>query len=110
MQEACLDDGMNLRLVRKMKALKLPDGTRVPVLGHGIWNLDAAANRCGSQIWGLQSGIESWLTLIDTAEKCDGGAFEKLVGYAIQRAGTSIHCHQRLPPEQRQAPSAVGLS
>jgi len=90
MQEACLDDGMNLRLVRKMKALKLHDGTRVPVLGHGIWNL---ANRCGSQIWGLQSGIESWLTLIDTAETCDDGAFEKLVGDAIQRAGTSIHCH-----------------
>ena len=88
---------MNLRLVRKMKVLKLPDGTRVPVLGHGIWNLDAAANRCGFQIWGLQSGIDLWFALIDTAEMYDYGAFEKLVGGAIQLAGTSIHCYQCLP-------------
>ena len=90
MQKAFLDDGMNFPLVRTMKVLKLRDGTRVPAVGHGIWSPGAAASTCRSQIYGLQSGIDLWFALIDTAEMYDYGAFEKLVAPSSSPGRVSI--------------------
>lgn len=72
-----------------MKTVALPDGTLVPALGQGTWNMgDSAATRA-AEIAALREGIERGMTLIDTAEMYGDGRSEHLVGEAI--AGVREH-------------------
>ncbi|MET3827806.1 diketogulonate reductase-like aldo/keto reductase [Sphingomonas sp. PvP055] len=72
-----------------MKTVALPDGTLVPALGQGTWNMgDSAATR-NAEIAALREGIERGMTLIDTAEMYGDGRSEHLVGEAI--AGVREH-------------------
>lgn len=72
-----------------MKTVALPDGTLVPALGQGTWNMgDSAATR-DAEIAALREGIERGMTLIDTAEMYGDGRSEHLVGEAI--AGVREH-------------------
>ncbi|MEV5117961.1 aldo/keto reductase [Stenotrophomonas indicatrix] len=67
-----------------MNTLKLPDGTPVPALGQGTWNMGDDPSKRRSEIEALQRGMDLGLTLIDTAEMYGDGASEELVGEAIQ--------------------------
>ncbi|MHA6531317.1 aldo/keto reductase [Paenibacillus sp. BAC0078] len=65
-------------------ATRLPDGTSVPRLGQGTWNMgDSAASRT-EEIAALRLGVELGLQLIDTAEMYGEGRSEELVGEAIR--------------------------
>jgi len=66
-----------------MKQVLLPCGETVPALGMGTWNMgdDPAARQ--EELATLQLGMDSGLTLIDTAEMYGEGASERLVGQAI---------------------------
>lgn len=66
------------------KEVFLPDGTVVPAIGQGTWYLGENPRKEGEEIAALQAGIESGMTLIDTAEMYGSGRSEKLVGKAIQ--------------------------
>ena len=66
-----------------MRHVTLPDGTHVPALGQGTWNMAERAEARREEIAALRDGVERGLTLIDTAEMYADGRSEELVGEAI---------------------------
>lgn len=66
-----------------MRQVVLPDGTHVPALGQGTWNMAERADARAEEIAALRDGVERGLTLIDTAEMYADGRSEELVGEAI---------------------------
>ncbi|WP_019517849.1 aldo/keto reductase [Sphingomonas sp. Mn802worker] len=66
-----------------MRQIVLPDGTHVPALGQGTWNMAERADARPEEIAALRDGVERGLTLIDTAEMYADGRSEELVGEAI---------------------------
>ncbi|WP_294353097.1 aldo/keto reductase [uncultured Sphingomonas sp.] len=66
-----------------MRQFTLPDGTHVPALGQGTWNMAERADARPEEIAALRDGVERGLTLIDTAEMYADGRSEELVGQAI---------------------------
>ncbi|GGG09179.1 hypothetical protein GCM10010912_62140 [Paenibacillus albidus] len=68
----------------RSKRVLLPDGTSVPQLGQGTWNMAEDAARREEEIAALRLGVELGMNLIDTAEMYGEGAAEELVGEAIR--------------------------
>jgi diketogulonate reductase-like aldo/keto reductase len=66
-----------------MKTVSLPDGTGVPVLGQGTWQMGQRKSARAVEIAALRLGIELGLTLIDTAEMYAQGGAEEVVADAI---------------------------
>lgn len=66
-----------------MKTVTFRDGTSVPALGLGTWNVGDSQSRRADEIRALQRGMDLGMTLIDTAEMYGEGAAESLVGEAI---------------------------
>lgn len=56
----------------------------VPAIGMGTWYMGEDPDKRSQEIKALQTGIESGLTLIDTAEMYGDGLAEELVGEAIK--------------------------
>lgn len=65
------------------RTVTLADGTRVPALGQGTWNMAERPDRRRSEIAALQAGVDAGMTLIDTAEMYGDGRAETLVGEAL---------------------------
>ncbi len=61
----------------------LPDGTAVPAVGQGTWNIGDSRAHVTSELSTLREGIDLGMSLIDTAEMYGNGASERLVGEAI---------------------------
>ncbi len=66
-----------------MKTISLSDGTAVPALGQGTWQMADRADRRAEEIAALRAGIDLGMTLVDTAEMYADGESERLVGEAI---------------------------
>ncbi|MBO1266175.1 aldo/keto reductase [Proteiniclasticum sp. SCR006] len=66
------------------KKLKLNDGTDMPKLGQGAWYMGENTSRHQEEIDALRLGVQSGMTLIDTAEMYGDGLSEVLVGEAIK--------------------------
>ncbi|WP_411348752.1 aldo/keto reductase [Paenibacillus sp. WLX2291] len=62
----------------------LKDGTVLPAIGQGTWNMGDDASRRQDEIEALQRGLDLGLSVIDTAEMYGEGRSESLVGEAIQ--------------------------
>jgi len=67
-----------------MRAVALPDGETVPVLGQGTWHMGERAPARRDEIAALRLGVECGATLIDTAEMYGDGATETLLGEALE--------------------------
>jgi diketogulonate reductase-like aldo/keto reductase len=67
-----------------MKAITLPDGEHVPVLGQGTWRMGENKRKQTDEVAALRLGIELGMTLIDTAEMYGEGGAEKVVADAIK--------------------------
>jgi diketogulonate reductase-like aldo/keto reductase len=65
------------------RALRLPSGEAVPVLGQGTWGMAEDRRRRADEIAALRLGLDLGLTLIDTAEMYTDGAAEELAAEAI---------------------------
>jgi diketogulonate reductase-like aldo/keto reductase len=65
------------------RTVALPRGVTVPRLGMGTWYLGEDPDGRDIQLSALRTGIETGLTLIDTAEMYGDGAAEELVGKAV---------------------------
>ncbi|WPP41636.1 aldo/keto reductase [Paenibacillus hunanensis] len=66
------------------QTVTLPDGTLLPAIGQGTWNMGDDASRRTEEIAALQAGIDAGMTLIDTAEMYGEGRSEELIGEAIR--------------------------
>lgn len=64
--------------------ITLKDGTVLPAIGQGTWNMGDDAARRHDEIEALQRGLDLGLSVIDTAEMYGEGRSESLVGEAIQ--------------------------
>jgi diketogulonate reductase-like aldo/keto reductase len=69
--------------VLAMRAVDLPSGERIPVLGMGTWHLAEGRHPPEVEIEALRTGLDVGMTLVDTAEMYGGGASERLIGRAI---------------------------
>jgi diketogulonate reductase-like aldo/keto reductase len=75
-QSASIDDRLN-------RMITFPDGTSVPALGQGTWNMGDSSSTRDSEIDALRTGLDLGLTVVDTAEMYGNGRSEELVGEAI---------------------------
>ena len=67
-----------------MRTVTLPSGDRVSAFGMGTWNLgDRQASRA-EEIATLRLGLDSGLTLIDTAEMYGEGRSESLIADNVE--------------------------
>lgn len=66
-----------------MKSVTLPSGEQVPAFGQGTWYVGNDRATRAEEIATLRLGLDSGLTLIDTAEMYGDGRAEELVAEAI---------------------------
>lgn len=66
------------------KHITLKDGTVLPAIGQGTWNMGDDSSRRQEEIQALQYGLDLGLNVIDTAEMYGEGRSESLVGEAIR--------------------------
>jgi diketogulonate reductase-like aldo/keto reductase len=69
--------------VLTMRAVDLPSGETMPVLGMGTWHLAEGRHPPEVEIEALRTGLHLGMTLIDTAELYGDGAGERFIGRAI---------------------------
>ena len=75
------------------------DGTTVPALGQGTWEIgDDPAWRDAEQL-ALERGIDLGMTLIDTAELYGDGRSERLVGEVIAGRRDEVFLVSKVKPE-----------
>ena len=81
-----------------VREVTLPDGRAVAALGLGTWYLGEQRDRRAVELAALRTGIDSGLTLIDTAEMYGGGAAEELVGEAVKGRRDDVHLVSKVLP------------
>jgi diketogulonate reductase-like aldo/keto reductase len=79
--------------------VSLPDGTAIPALGQGTWELGEERNRRADEIEALRTGLDLGMTLIDTAEMYGDGAAEELIAEAVGRRRDEIFLVSKVLPE-----------
>ena len=67
-----------------MKQVKLKNGISVPAIGQGTWHIGDDPRMHDREVESLRTGIDSGMTLIDTAELYGYGKSESVVGDAIK--------------------------
>lgn len=65
------------------RTILLPDGTALPAIGQGTWNMGEKQSSQEEEVRALRSGIEQGMTVIDTAEMYAEGGAEVVTGKAI---------------------------
>lgn len=81
------------------KTVTLADGTVLPTLGMGTWNMgEGDAERRRAEMASLQYGVEAGLKLVDTAEMYGNGRSESLVGEAIYRERDKVFLVTKVLP------------
>lgn len=66
-----------------MRTVTLADGTAVPVLGQGTWQMGRRRFQRRREVAALRLGIDLGMTCIDTAEMYADGGAEEIVSVAI---------------------------
>ena len=77
----------------------LPDGTSVPVLGQGTWEIGDNPKTADAEQAALSRGLDLGLTLIDTAELYGNGKSERLVGEVIRDRRDEVFLVSKVRPE-----------
>ena len=77
----------------------LPDGTLLPVLGQGTWEIGDDPKTADAEQAALSRGLDLGLTLIDTAELYGNGKSERLVGEVIKGRRDEVFLVSKVRPE-----------
>ena len=77
----------------------LPDGTSVPVLGQGTWEIGDNPATADAEQAALSRGLDLGLSLIDTAELYGNGKSERLVGEVIKGRRDEVFLVSKVRPE-----------
>ena len=83
-----------------MKQVYLPDGSSMPQLGQGTWQMGEDDNKYEREIAGLRHGVELGMNLIDTAEMYADGKAENIAGNAGLCEEKPLHLRQGLSAER----------
>jgi diketogulonate reductase-like aldo/keto reductase len=86
-------------LSKEIHTISLPDGTAIPALGQGTWELGEDRNRRAGEIEALRLGVDLGMTLIDTAEMYGDGAAEELIAEAVGKRRDEIFLVSKVLPE-----------
>ncbi len=83
-----------------MKQVYLPDGSSMPQLGQGTWQMGEDDNKYEREIAGLRHGVELGMNLIDTAEMYADGKAENIAGNAAKAfARKSLYICDKVYPQ-----------
>ena len=83
-----------------MKQVYLPDGSSMPQLGQGTWQMGEDDNKYEREIAGLRHGVELGMNLIDTAEMYADGKAENIAGNAAKAfARKSLYICDKVHPQ-----------
>ncbi|MCP1241922.1 aldo/keto reductase [Acetobacter lambici] len=86
-----------------VQTITLPDGTTLPALGAGTWNMGDSAARREEEIASLRYGVEQGVQVVDTAEMYGNGRSEKLVGEAIAPMREQVFLVSKVLPTNASA-------
>lgn len=75
------------------------DGTVVPALGQGTWEMGDQLSKSDAEQQALSRGIDLGMTVIDTAELYGDGRSERLVGEVISDRLDEVFLVSKLRPE-----------
>lgn len=75
------------------------DGTTVPALGQGAWEIGDDPGRRDAEQQALARGIDLGMTLIDTAELYGDGRSERLVGEVVAGRREEVFIVSKVRPE-----------
>jgi diketogulonate reductase-like aldo/keto reductase len=90
-----------------MRTVILPDGESVPALGLGTWFLgEDPANR-KAEIASVRQGVESGMTLVDTAEMYGEGKTEQFLGEALQGLRDQVFLVSKVYPHNASRKGVV---
>lgn len=67
-----------------MESVVFSGNVALPAIGQGTWYMGESSQARAKEVAALRAGIESGLTLIDTAEMYADGGAEEVVGEALQ--------------------------
>jgi diketogulonate reductase-like aldo/keto reductase len=81
------------------RTVTLPDGSKIPALGQGTWQMGEHASDARREAAVLREGIERGLTLIDTAEMYADGGSERVVGRAIASQRDRVFLVSKVSPQ-----------
>lgn len=90
-----------------MKTVTLHDGSKIPALGQGTWQMGETAAKAETEIAVLRAGIERGMTLIDTAEMYASGGAERIVARAIEGQRDRVFLVSKVSPQNA---SAAGIA
>jgi diketogulonate reductase-like aldo/keto reductase len=96
-----------------MNSIHFPDGTQVPALGQGTWQMAEQPAKRADELAALRAGVELGLTLIDTAEMYADGESERLVGEALRGLREQVFLVSKAYPQnasRKQLPLACEAS
>ena len=83
-----------------MKQVYLPDGSSMPQLGQGTWQMGEDDHKYEREIAGLRHGVELGMNLIDTAEMYADGKAENIAGNAAKAfARESLYICDKVYPQ-----------
>jgi len=85
----------------------LRDGTRVPALGLGTWNMGEQAASAAREVAALEAGIDQGFTLVDTAEMYGEGGAERLVARAAGTRRDQLFIVSKVYPHNASAAGTV---
>ena len=94
-------------VMQAIPRLSLNNGSAVPVLGQGTWNMGESAAHANAEIRALQQGIDLGMTLIDTAEMYADGGAEKIVGKAIAGRRDDVYLVSKVLPHNASRQGTV---
>ncbi|WP_010506583.1 aldo/keto reductase [Komagataeibacter europaeus] len=81
-----------------MKTVTFPNGTTVPALGMGTWNMGDSDSRRADEIKSIHAGLDAGIRVVDTAEMYGSGRSEKLVGEAIRGRRDDVFLVSKVVP------------
>ena len=96
-----------------MQQIRFPDGTSVPALGQGTWQMGEDPTKRADELAALQASIDLGLTLLDTAEMYADGESERLVNEAIRGRRAQVFLVSKAYPQnasRQQLPHACEAS
>jgi diketogulonate reductase-like aldo/keto reductase len=82
------------------RTVKFRDGTVVPALGQGSWNLGQGRRPEAIEEEALRIGLSLGMTLIDTSGNYGDGRSEKLIGHMIAGRRDRVFLVSKVEPDQ----------